>query len=98
MKTTLDVIVDRAKPILKKYKVKKAGIFGSYARGEASSDSDIDLLIETFKPITLFTFFDMNEELERVLGKKVDILTEHSLNHRVRPYVMADIKTIYEDR
>ena len=56
------------------YSVKRVGLFGSYAVGTANEASDIDLLVEFQRPIG-FKFMELAEYLERLLGKKVDILT-----------------------
>ena len=57
-----------------RYGVKRLGLFGSYARGYANEESDIDLVVEFEHPIG-FEFVELAEELEALLGKKVDILT-----------------------
>lgn len=56
------------------YGVEKIGVFGSYSKGTASKDSDIDLLIEFSRPIG-FRFFELADYLEEIIGKPVDILT-----------------------
>ncbi len=56
------------------YGVKRIGLFGSYARGAASENSDIDLVVEFFRPIG-FRFSELSEYLEDLLGKPVDVLT-----------------------
>ena len=56
------------------YGVKRIGLFGSYAKGLQREDSDIDILVEFEKPIGL-KFIEFAEYLERILGKKADILT-----------------------
>ncbi len=75
-KTTNEL--DRLKPkivkILKKHGIMKAGIFGSYARGENKKGSDIDILIEVPKKIDLYDFVGIKLELEDALGKKVDLV------------------------
>lgn len=77
-------------PVLKRYKIKKAGLFGSYARGEQRRNSDIDVLIETKdRKMTLLGFIHIKHELENVLGKKVD-LVEYKL---VRPEIKNVILT-----
>jgi len=72
--------------ILKKNNVKKAGIFGSYARGEQKKDSDIDILIEPPKNIG-FGFAGIAIELEKKLKKKVDLLTYKYIS----PYIKENI-------
>ncbi|MBS3085545.1 nucleotidyltransferase family protein [Candidatus Pacearchaeota archaeon] len=72
--------------ILKKHNVKKAGIFGSYARGEEKKDSDIDILIEPPKGIG-FGFVRIQFELENKLKKKVDLVTYKYLS----PYLEESI-------
>ena len=69
METQIKKIKKIIMPILKKNKIKKAGIFGSYARGEETKNSDIDILIETSKPLG-FAFMDIQFELEKKLKKK----------------------------
>lgn len=77
--------------------VKKAYLFGSYARNEADADSDIDLLVELdySKPIGL-GFVQMVLELEIMLHTKVDLVTEDGLSKYVKPYVDKDKQLIYE--
>lgn len=69
-------------PILKRYKIKKAGLFGSYVRGEQKKNSDIDVLVEIKdKKMSLLGFIHIKNDLERALRKRVD-LVEYKL---VRP-------------
>jgi len=68
-------------PLLKKNKVKKAGIFGSYARGENKENSDIDFLIEiTNKNFSLLDLVKLKILMEKILKKKVDLI-EYSTIH-----------------
>lgn len=77
--------------------VKKAYLFGSYARDEARSDSDIDILIELDyeKPIGM-KFFSFEPELEKLLNRKVDLVTIDGLSKYVKPFIDNDKILIYE--
>ena len=79
-------------PILKHNDVVKAGIFGSYARGEAKKRSDIDILIEVRKgkKFSLFDLVGLQMELEEKLGKKVDLLTYNGISPYLRKYILED--------
>ena len=76
-------------PILRKSGIKKAGIFGSYARGEAKKSSDIDMLIEYPQGMGL-EFFGVQLKLEEGLGLKVDLLTYKGLSPYLKDYIMKD--------
>lgn len=76
-------------PILRKNDVKKAGLFGSYVRGEQKKSSDIDIIIEPPKGIG-FGFVGIQQELEKVLGKKVDLLTYKGLSPYLRKYILKE--------
>ena len=79
-------------PILKKNDVVKAGIFGSYARGEAKKRSDIDILIKVKrgKKFSLFDLVGLQMELEKKLGKKVDLLTYNGISPYLKKYILED--------
>ena len=82
----LDKVIPKIKQILKKYKIKKAGIFGSYATGEQKKDSDIDILVEPPKGIG-FGFVKIQFELENKLKRKVDLVSYNGLS----PYLKDKI-------
>lgn len=73
--------------ILKKNKVKKAGIFGSYARGEQKKDSDIDILIEPPKGIG-FGFVGIQLELQDKLKKKIDLLSYNGISPHLKDRIL----------
>jgi len=76
--------------LAKEYGVKKLGLFGSYAKGSPTPTSDIDVIVEFEQPLGL-KFIEFAEELERLLGRKVDVLTPEGLKGiRIRP-VAEDI-------
>jgi len=83
----LDEIKIKITPILKKYGVKKAGIFGSVVKGEEKEDSDIDILVEIEKRMSLLEFVGLKIELEEALGKRVD-LGEYS---EIKPVIREEI-------
>lgn len=75
-------------PVLKKYKISKAGIFGSYVREENKRSSDVDILVEIKnKKMSLIGFVGIKLELEDALKKKVD-LVEYKL---IRPELKKNI-------
>lgn len=89
-------IKQRITPILGRYCVKQAGVFGSVARGEARSDSDVDILVEFSEAPGLVSFIRMENELQEVLGKKVDIVVKGSEKSLIRPFIYKDLIKLYE--
>jgi predicted nucleotidyltransferase len=87
-------------PILRPY-VNRISVFGSYARGDATAESDIDLLI-ALKPsemrpmLGLFDFIKLENELEKKLGCEVDLVTEEGLNPRRKLNIEKDTVILYK--
>ncbi|MGB2842307.1 MAG: nucleotidyltransferase family protein [Halobacteriota archaeon] len=74
--------------ILMRYGAKKIAIFGSYARGEESPGSDVDILVEFLERRSLLDLVGIEQELSDALGVKADLLTEKSIS----PYLNYRIK------
>ena len=79
-----------ALPILKKNDVIRAGLFGSYARGDARKGSDIDLLIQFGGNKSLFDLSGLKIELEEKLKKKVDLVTYKYLYPKLRDQILKE--------
>jgi predicted nucleotidyltransferase len=69
-------------------------IFGSVARGEARSDSDIDFLVKLESGRSLLELARLLRELQALLGRKVDIVTEAGLRPRIRPQVLREARPL----
>ena len=80
--------------ILRKYKVSKIGIFGSYAKDKAKKKSDVDLLVEFEEVIDLFDFFHLTDEVEKVLKTKVDLATPDAIKPYIKPRIMKEVEWI----
>ena len=79
------------KGLLLECHVKRIGLFGSHARGSQKKNSDVDFLVEFRKP-DFDDFMNLAFGLEKLLGRKVDLITESSLSAHLRPYVEKEIK------
>jgi predicted nucleotidyltransferase len=82
-------------PILIRYGIKRAAVFGSVARGEARSDSDVDLLVELHEPLGLFKFAQLNYILEDALNKKVDLVKNTSIKPSFKTNILREAIYIY---
>ncbi|MCB0567774.1 MAG: nucleotidyltransferase family protein [Phaeodactylibacter sp.] len=72
------------------YPIKELAIFGSFARGEAGEDSDIDIMVEFSQPVG-FEIVDLVEELEELLQHKVDIVSKKAIRPNMMPFVEKDL-------
>ncbi len=83
--------------LLPRYDVEEAYLFGSYARGEADADSDVDICIECGSTFTLFSLGGLSLDLERALGTSVDVVCgADSLYPRAKRRYLQDRKLLYE--
>lgn len=73
-----------------RYGARNPRVFGSVARGEAGAESDIDLLVELEPGRSLFDLGGLQYELERLLGCRVDVVTERGLKARIRERVLRE--------
>jgi predicted nucleotidyltransferase len=85
-------------PILQKAGIKKSSIFGSFARGEETEHSDIDLLIDFPRGKGIFDFAGLQIELEKAVNRRVDLITYTSLSPLIKEQVLFDQIVIYEER
>lgn len=85
-------------PILKKYGVIRAGVFGSFARGEATKNSDIDFLIRFIPGKSLFDLVGVKLDIEDKLGKKIDVITYNSIHPLLKNQILGEEKVLYEKR
>jgi hypothetical protein len=93
---TVEEVKQKASPILEQHGVTFAAVFGSLARGEDRPQSDVDMLVRLGRPTGMVGYMRLVEGLESAIGKRVDLVTEQSLNKHVRPHVLPDLTTIYE--
>ena len=81
---------DKIVPLLRPY-VKKIAVFGSFARGDETPESDIDILVELKppgqRPSLGLKWFGLEQELGRILGREVELVSESAMSPFVRPYV-----------
>jgi predicted nucleotidyltransferase len=91
-------ITQQILPILEEYHVEYAGIFGSFARGEDTKKSDVDLLVEVDKPIGIYKFMELRERLEGAIGRNVDLVSKNALNKNLKSFIEHDLITLYDKR
>jgi predicted nucleotidyltransferase len=92
-----DLLKSRREEILRiaaRHGARNVRVFGSVARGEADSQSDIDLLVEFKRGTTLLGHAALVQELEDLLGVKVDVVSERGLRDRVRERVLREAVAI----
>lgn len=94
MKANLEEIKRKVLPILKEAGVSRSAIFGSYVRGEAKKNSDIDMLVEVPRGTGLFGFVGLKHKLEDALKKKVDLVTYDALHPRLRERILQEQRPI----
>lgn len=80
---------------LENYGVKRCGLFGSFQRGEATENSDIDLLVEFKSELkTFMNFMDLCFFLEDLFKRKVDVLTPESLSPYLRNIILEEVEYV----
>ena len=79
------------KSITQKVKPTLVGVFGSYARGEQSEKSDLDILIDFETKVDLLELIGLEQELSEMLGVRVDLVTRRSLNSSLKSYIESDL-------
>lgn len=86
----IEQIKKKALPVLKEAGISRSSIFGSYARGDEERNSDIDILIEPPKKMSLFDLAGLKLDLEEVLGREVDVITYNSIHPLLKDYILKD--------
>ena len=94
MATAIEILAERARPILRRYGVRRASVFGSYARGQEEPASDLDLLVELPPGSSLLDLVGLEQDLTDELGIQVEATTYGSLHPLMRDRVLADEGTI----
>ncbi|OGI59782.1 hypothetical protein A2814_00325 [Candidatus Nomurabacteria bacterium RIFCSPHIGHO2_01_FULL_38_19] len=95
---TLEELKYKTESVFDKYPIKYAGVFGSFARGEEKSDSDVDIMIDYYRPFSLLDLIGLENNLKDLLQKKVDVVTENGASKYMKPNMLRDLKVFYGSR
>jgi uncharacterized protein len=90
MNLTIPEISQKTMPVLHKYGILSASVVGSVARGQQTSKSDIDIVIDVIQPISLLIFARIKLELEEILQTKVDLIERSAIKPSIRKYLLED--------
>jgi hypothetical protein len=94
MKTLEDIkstLTRHRRDISENFRVKDMGVFGSFVRGEADENSDVDIMVTFSAPIGLFKFMSLEEYLEGLLGLKVDLVSKDALKPRIGARILEEV-------
>ncbi len=90
LQNILQILRQHQPELQRKYPITRLGVFGSYARGDATEKSDIDIAVEINGKMGL-NFVDMADEIEELFGIKTDVVLRRSIKPQYLPYVEKDI-------
>ncbi|MDX2272657.1 MAG: nucleotidyltransferase family protein [Cyanobacteriota bacterium] len=85
------VLVAQKRDLCEKYQITELGVFGSYARGEQTEESDVDILVDYEIAPTFVMLVELRDYLSDLFGLKVDIVTKNGLKARIRDRVLAEV-------
>jgi predicted nucleotidyltransferase len=94
---TIDDVKIKIAPVMKAHGVQYAGVFGSVARGDDRPESDVDFLVRFGEPMSLTEYIGFRNELALILGRDVDVVTEKSLNEHMKPHVLPEVRSVYQE-
>jgi predicted nucleotidyltransferase len=97
MTTTLDLLHKNREALLvlaERYGVSNVRVFGSVARGEDDAQSDIDLLVTPLAGTSLFELMDLEEELQRLLGRKIDLVSDRGLSPFFKDRILCEAEPV----
>ena len=86
----LEILASNKEAIAEKYHIGSIGLFGSFARGDSTEGSDIDILVSFSESIGM-EIVDLVMELEELLGHKVDLVSSKAIKPKMMPYIEEDI-------
>jgi hypothetical protein len=90
----IETKLEQIKPILTdKFHVSRIGYFGSYATGQQTDNSDLDLYVEFSQPVGWF-FFTLERFLEKSLGLRIDLVTRNALKERIKESILNQVRYI----
>lgn len=92
--TVLAVNKQRVEDILHRYGVTDVSVFGSFSRGDASPDSDLDLLVTYKTGMSLFDVLALQDELEEIFGRKVDLISRKYLSTRLAKRIGSELRPL----
>lgn len=84
----IDDIKKKILPVLRRHDIKKAGIFGSVAEGNMKKNSDVDILVEIKRDLSLLGFIGLEMELEKALKRKVDLVEYCAIHPLLRRQIL----------
>jgi len=91
LKKNLALISAKKSILINDYYVSRVGIFGSVARGDFTRASDVDILVEFSKPVGMFHFLDLENFLNGILHKKVDLVTRRALKSTIKKTILHEV-------
>jgi predicted nucleotidyltransferase len=90
------IAVDKLIEVCRAHGTRRVSLFGSFARGNAGPESDVDVLVEFASPTGLLALVRLERELSEALGRPVDLLTEEAISHHLRDEIMQSRQVVYE--
>ncbi len=90
------IAVEKLVEICQAHGTRKVSLFGSFVRGDAGPDSDIDLLVEFSNPTGFLALVKLERELSEAVGRPVDLLTENAISPHLRDEILDTQQVIYE--
>ena len=95
LEDVLHVLRENMPELSRRYRVKSLGVFGSYVRGEADEESDIDLLVDLEdESLTLLQFIALENHLSDLLGVKVDLVEKNALKPAIGRHILEEVQAV----
>lgn len=92
---SLDEILARLRAawpeLVEQYRILSLGVFGSYVRGHAHAESDLDLLVDFVDPPSLFLFLELQEQLSLIAGVPVDLVMKAGLKPNIGKHILVEV-------
>jgi predicted nucleotidyltransferase len=86
--------LQQVKPYLQQeYAVKTVGLFGSFADGTYTDNSDVDIMVEFERPVG-WQFFTLEKYLEKALNRKIDLVTANAVKEQLKPFIINQVQYI----